>query len=278
MLKSARQMPSSLSSLVRSMKGKEFETANFIFQEIKKGVTYDSVSSIKEMVGKERTEKISITKTPFLNSVGKELGKLLIEERCELDELLKLWKLSKAEDKKLEQGLKGGREIRLIIVSALGEVRKKESKLAEKFLLEIIQDLSDWEVCDQLALRVLSNLATKDKHRIFSLMGELVKSENKWIRRLAIATIPPYIRANRSESKLCLEFLCNVMEEKDKDVQRAVAWALREISKKDSNLAFEFLKKWAKADSKDAKKIVREGMRKLSEVQQEDLRKIMGLI
>jgi len=260
------------------MKGREFEIAKFIFQKIEKGVTPNSISSIKDMLSKERTEKIRITKTPFLNSVGKELGKLLVEEQSKLDGLLKLWKLAKKEEEEIEQGLKSGRDIRLVVVSALGEVSKKNSRVAEKFLLEIIQDLSDWEVCDQLALRVVANLAIRDRDRIFSLMEEWIKSDNKWVRRLAVATIPPYIRANKDESKVCLEFLTFVMEEKERDVKKAVAWALREISKKDQSLAFEFLKKWAKVYSNDVKWIVRESMKKLPEKQQEELRKIMGLL
>lgn len=72
-------------------------------------------------------------------------------------------------------------------------------------------------------------------------MEEWIKSENKWIRRLAIATIPPYIRAKPEESMICLEFLERVMYEEDKDVKKAIGWALREVSKKDPESVFKFL-------------------------------------
>jgi 3-methyladenine DNA glycosylase AlkD len=60
---------------------------------------------------------------------------------------------------------------------------------------------------------------------------------------LAIATIPPYIRAKKTESKIYLELLKKVMREEDKDVKKAIGWALREITKKDPKSVFEFLGK-----------------------------------
>jgi 3-methyladenine DNA glycosylase AlkD len=36
------------------------------------------------------------------------------------------------------------------------------------------------------------------------------------------------------------------MKEEDKDVKKAIGWALREIIKKDPESVFKFLQKWAK--------------------------------
>jgi len=43
---------------------------------------------------KERTGKLKIVKTPILNSIGKELGRLIAKEDWNFERLLKLWKLS----------------------------------------------------------------------------------------------------------------------------------------------------------------------------------------
>jgi len=40
---------------------------------------------------------------------------------------------------------------------------------------------------------------------IFPVLSEWIKSDDKWLRRLAVATIPPYIRARKNEAKVCLE-------------------------------------------------------------------------
>ena len=95
------------------------------------------------------------------------------------------------------------------------------------------------------------------------------------MRRLAVATIPPYIRARETESKICLQFLDKTMREKDGDVKKAISWALREVTKKDPKSVFELLRKWAQVDDKNTKWIIREGMKKLSHEEQEKLRTLM---
>lgn len=65
------------------------------------------------------------------------------------------------------------------------------------------------------------------------------------------------------------------MREKDRDVKKAISWALREVTKKDPKPVFEFLQKWAQVDDKNTKWIIREGMKKLSHEKQEKLRTLM---
>jgi 3-methyladenine DNA glycosylase AlkD len=62
---------------------------------------------------------------------------------------------------------------------------------------------------------------------------------------------------------MCLRLLDEMMREKDKDVKKAIGWALREITKKDPEAVFKFLQKWAKQD-KNARSIVRDGMKKFA--------------
>jgi len=243
------------------MKDKK-EIAELICGELKKGSISSTLSLIQKELEKEKTDQTKMTKTPLLNSIGQELGKLLIKENWKFERLLELWKC-------------GRRDERLIVISALGTISKGEHENSKQFVLEVLNDISDWEICDQLALRVVVNLAIQNQKEIFSLMGQWVKSENKWIRRLAIATIPPYIRARKSESKTCLEFLDKVMGEKDKDVKKAIGWALREVAKKDGKAVYEFLKKWAKEEDKNTRWIIREGMKKLTNEQQEKLKSLI---
>ncbi len=204
-----------------------------------------------------------MTRTPFLNSIGQELGKLLVKENWWYEGLMGIW-----------QG--GEREKRLITISALGEVSKRDYENAKKFVLEILKDISHWEICDQLALRVIVKLAVQNQKDTFALLHKWVASENKWIRRLAVATIPPYIRAKKREVEICLGLLEKTMKDGDRDVKKAVAWALREVSKKDRDSVYEFLKKWAEQGDRNTKWIIKEGMKKLGEEQRAHLEKILG--
>lgn len=132
-------------------------------------------------------------------------------------------------------------------------------------MLDILSDLSDWETTDTLALRVVVNLAKQNREEIFLLLKEWANSKNKWIRRLAMATVAPYIRAKPSDVKPCLEVIEKLMREKDRDVKKAVAWALREISKKNPKAVYEFLQRYIASKDENTKWIVKEGSKKLPE-------------
>ena len=165
------------------MKDKK-EIAKLIHDGLKKEDIESTLSLISKELEEGKTDKLKFTRTPLLNSIGQELGKLLLEEDWKFEKLLKLWK-------------KGKRDERLIVISALEKIK------------------------------VIVNLAVQNQKEIFSLMEQWINSDNKWLRRLAVATIPPYIRARKTESKICLEFLDKTMREEDKDVKKAISWALR---------------------------------------------------
>ena len=45
-------------------------------------------------LGKERTDKLGMVRTHTLNSIGRELGKLIVGEDWKFRRLLRLWKMS----------------------------------------------------------------------------------------------------------------------------------------------------------------------------------------
>lgn len=81
---------------------------------------------------------------------------------------------------------KGKRDEKLIVIFALMRISKKDYENSKSFVMNIIDGIPDWEICDQLAVRVVANLAVQNKDEMFSLMRAWIKSENKWIRRLAV--------------------------------------------------------------------------------------------
>ena len=78
-----------------------------------------------------------------------------------------------------------------------------------------------------------------------------------------MASIATYIRARPSDAEHCLKIVENLMEEEDRDVRKAVAWALREISKKNPRKVYDFLQKYISSRNKNTRWIVKEGSRKL---------------
>jgi len=249
------------------MTGKK-DLAKLIFEKLTNNDLEAISFLLSKQLAKEKTEKIGITKTPLLNSIGQELGKLLLKEKRKFKHLKELWSLSLSKKEDLSQGLLSGRELRLIIIGALSVISKKQYEEVKNFIMDILNTIQDWETCDQLALKVVVNLAIQNQKETFSLMRDWIASDNKWIRRLAVATIPPYIRARKQEAEICLKLLSHVMKEEDKDVKKAIGWALREITKKDENAVFEFLKGWATTDNINTHQIIKEGMKKLPQKEQ----------
>jgi len=108
--------------------------------------------------------------------------------------LLKLWRISFINAKRLRYGILTGREIRLIVINALGVISEGYYEETKSFILSVLNDLMDWETFDSLALRVVVNIMEKNREEIFTIITKWINSGNKWVRRLAMATIASYIR------------------------------------------------------------------------------------
>jgi len=153
----------------------EKKLAAEIFENLKNGKTLSILSLLLTKGEDTKTKILKMTKTPFLNSIGRELGKLLVAESWKYERLKDLWK-------------EGGRDEKLIVISALGKLSKKDYTNTKNFIMDILEDIRDWEICDQLALRVIVNLVVKNPDEMFDVMLKWLKSEDLWIRRLAVAT------------------------------------------------------------------------------------------
>ncbi len=252
------------------------EIAESLYRALERGTSDDVLSILSERLSGERTEKLHLSRTPVLVSIGRELGKLLSGRAWKFDRFRELWKLSYSRKQLLAQGLVSGREVRLIIIGALGVFSKKEYESTKSFVLDMADTIQDWETCDQMALRVMVNLAIQNRDEILAILRRWLHSGNKWVRRLAIATIPPYIRAREEEADTCLEIIGDAMEEEDREVRKAIGWALREVSKKDWAAVFEFLRRWAADGDRNTMQIIKDGMKKLPKEKQDELRQLMG--
>ena len=84
-----------------------------IYNELKNGNIDSTLSLISKTLEGERTDKLRFTRTPLLNSIGDVLGKLLLKESYKFENLMELWK-------------NGGRDEKLIVISAIGRISKTD--------------------------------------------------------------------------------------------------------------------------------------------------------
>jgi hypothetical protein len=79
-----------------------------VYDGMREGNIQYVLSLISEFLKGEKTGKLRLTPNSLLNSVGRELGKLLIKDDWGFKRLMELWRV-------------GGRDERLIVINALGE-------------------------------------------------------------------------------------------------------------------------------------------------------------
>lgn len=125
---------------------------------------------------------------------------------------------------------------------------------------EWVDQIENWEVCDQLAANIAAEIVAED----LTLIDELVRwtnSNNFWRRRFALAVTTALNQKGRSHVPETLKICEKLMNDQEAMVQKAVGWALREASKKDEKQVFEFLCSWK---DKAPSRIIKESSEKLS--------------
>jgi 3-methyladenine DNA glycosylase AlkD len=122
-----------------------------------------------------------------------------------------------------------------------------------------IDQIDNWEICDQLAMGVAAPIA--GDHR--ALTKDLVawaRAKNPWRRRFAAATAAALNQGGRSLAAEALEICAPLLADEDPMVQKAAGWALRETSKADADAVFALL---SDRSRRIAPRVLREGAQKL---------------
>ena len=154
-----------------------------------------------------------------------------------------------------------------------------------KALIEkLMRESNGWAFLDSLIIPIMPLLFEKDSREVYKYLKKWIEDDDFWVRRSALlAQVLPF-RANKGGDKNLFfelatsQFDESWIEEKYKDpekrkrarffIRKAIGWAIREISKKDPETAFDFLQKH-KGEMSGLS--FREGSRKLPEDLQKKL-------
>jgi len=194
---------------------------------------------------------------PILRVIAGEIGKFIQKEPTRAQLLLEtIWNESSF-------------EARQIAGKSLEKFGPKNPKVCLDFVSSVLSDLDNWANCDNLAMCGIEPIVYQSPELVLPLSEKWIKDKNKWIRRFGVVSLRGY-KGIQITNKV-FEILDLVMEDKDKDIKKAVSWILREITKKNPDDVAKFLMKWAKANpSKDARWIIKDGMKKLSNDEQKE--------
>lgn len=199
---------------------------------------------------------------PILRVISAEIGKFIQKGQTKAKLLLEtIW-------------TEGSFEARRIAGKSLEKFGSKNPKICLAFVSSVLPDLNNWAVCDNLAICGVEPIVYSNPELVLPLSEKWCKSKNKWIRRFGVISLRGYKKVQITNK--VFKILDMVMEDKDKDVRKAVSWILREITRKNPDELAEFLIRWAKANpGKDTKWIIKDGMKKLGNNEQ---KKIFGLL
>lgn len=130
-----------------------------------------------------------------------------------------------------------------------------------------IDQLADWEICDQLAMGIAAPIVTEQ----LALVDDLVQwtaSPNPWRRRFTSATAAALNQKGRSHVTETLTVCTPLLNDPEAIVRKAVGWALREASNGDDEAVYQFL-----LDHKEqiARGVLTEGSKKLTDKQRSSL-------
>ncbi len=200
---------------------------------------------------------------PILWIIASEIGKFIQKEPEKAQGLLRvIW-------------AEGSFEAKQIAGKSLEKFGANNSRICLDFVSSALPDLDNWSVCDCLAMYGIEPIVYSYPELVLPLSEKWIQSTDKWIRRFGVVTLLGYKRVKTTEK--VFELLDVVMENKDRDVRKAVSWILREITKKNREEAAKFLGRWAKASpSKDARWVIRDGMKKLSNDEQKEILVLLG--
>lgn len=140
---------------------------------------------------------------------------------------------------------RGSREHRLVALFMMAKAKLTPFERWD-LGLQFIQDVQNWEICDQLCMALLGQALAEDPE----YMNEIetwVEDDDLWIRRAAVVT-PILLRRAKYQPDLALELdrrtlaICQALiDDGEKYIRKAVDWSIREVIGRNYDLARDWM-------------------------------------
>ena len=135
----------------------------------------------------------------------------------------------------------GDRESLLFAAFLAGAYRRDCAALPWARLEGWLAHMDNWETCDQFAMCVAAERIAADPQRGLAHLRKLARSPDIWRRRFALATAAALNQKGRFVPAITLEVCQLLLADPEPMIQTSLGWALRELSKKDPEMAYAFL-------------------------------------
>ncbi len=133
-------------------------------------------------------------------------------------------------------------EVRLCaLIILVNKYKKEDSEKIYQYYMKHLTAINNWDLVDSSAPYIVGDYLYKHPEKT-TILFDLVRSDNLWIRRISIISTFTFIRNNQFKPTLDLAKL--LLEDNHDLIHKALGWMLREIYKRDSDLIRKFLT-WA---------------------------------
>lgn len=153
-------------------------------------------------------------------------------------------------------------ECQVLAFEMIGRDRKLLDALEYGDLSELGQNLDNWASVDHYSVGIFGVLwgrgVVQDGH-----IDALLKSDNFWDRRVAVvSTVALNLksRGGKGDTARTIAICERVVDDRHDMIQKALSWALRELSKRDRDAVLSFMEQYEK---RLANRVVREVNHKL---------------
>jgi 3-methyladenine DNA glycosylase AlkD len=153
-------------------------------------------------------------------------------------------------------------ECQVLAYELIGRNRKLLDALSYTDLEDLWRNLDNWASVDHFSVGIYGVMwgrgVVKDAH-----MDALLRSDNFWDRRVAVVSTVALNLKSRGgigDTPRTLAVCERVVDDHQDMIQKALSWALRELSKRDREVVREFMEKY---EGRLARRVVREVGHKL---------------
>jgi 3-methyladenine DNA glycosylase AlkD len=168
------------------------------------------------------------------------------------------------------------RDERVIAAKMLERMGKREWARTLELAASFVKDIHNWEECDQLACFGLRYVVQRHPEAVLPRCQAWVRDEDKWTRRFGVAVLTSLPKDKGYQpSERDFAVLDAVMTDGAREVQDAVAWALREIGKRHPVAVAGYLCRHAPGASRATRRIIKQAMKVLPDEEQEAVQALL---
>jgi 3-methyladenine DNA glycosylase AlkD len=176
----------------------------------------------------------------------------------------------------------GSREHCVLAILVLAGIKKLDPSRRWALGLKYLQEVGDWETCDQLCMGLLGQALVEDP-QYMDVLETWVGESNLWIRRAALASTVTLRRfkgdvvTKRVLNERALEICLRLLDDSEHYVRKAVDWAIREGIRRDYALGRDWLMERGVGElSSIARSTLKKSAKKLKPADQDRFLKEIG--